>query len=836
MDDSKISGRAIEPNCSPLGAEAPRLPAVRNAADWVESILAKLVYGVGKNVFTATERDWFVALALALRDRVVERWIESNNRVYSLGSKRVYYLSLEFLIGRLLYDTLTNLGMTEVTRSALAKLGVDITAVRSAEPDAALGNGGLGRLAACFMESMASLGIPGYGYGIRYDNGLFHQAIHDGRQHEFPEDWLSFGNPWEFPRPELAFEIGFGGHVETVGSGGGEIRQVWRPGEKVRAIAYDTPVVGWRGQHVNTLRLWSARATDPLHLESFNAGDYLGALGQDVAAQSITRVLYPSDATPAGQELRLRQEDFFASASLQDMLRRHVRQFGDLHSLPDKAAIQLNDTHPAIAVAELMRLLIDVHDLLWDEAWQITRLVFSYTNHTLLPEALETWPVPLLERLLPRHMQIIYLINAAHLERVRAEAPEIDLANVSVIDEENGRRVRMGVLAFVGARRVNGVSALHTRLMRETVFSDLHMLFPEKITNVTNGITFRRWLYEANPGLTRLLVEALGEHVCDDPGELAGLASMADDSGFRDRFIACRRKKKIALAHHIRETLRVKVDPDALFDVQIKRIHEYKRQLLNILETIALYQAIRAQPTVNFAPRVKIFAGKAAASYHDAKLIIKLINDVARVINNDPTLRGRLKVAFLPNYNVSLAEMVIPAADLSEQISTAGMEASGTGNMKLALNGALTIGTLDGANVEIRDHVGADHITIFGLTAGEIAERWRSGWSSAEAIATSPRLGDVLDAVESGVFSPDDKDRFRPLIQSLRHDDRFFVTADFDAYREAQDTIDAKWHDRASWWRSSVLNTAHMAYFSADRATSEYARDIWRTRPIEAHE
>ncbi|MGC9269351.1 glycogen/starch/alpha-glucan phosphorylase [Acidiphilium sp.] len=837
MSDQTVQDRSDRPLRAKkaLSADPPPLAPIRSSQDWREAIVSKLIYGVGKNVVTANERDWFVALALALRDRVVERWIASTNRIYAGGHKRVYYLSLEFLIGRLLFDTLTNLGMVDVTRTALAELGVDLDRVRDSEPDAALGNGGLGRLAACFMESMATLAIPGYGYGIRYNNGLFKQAIDDGRQLEFPEDWLAVGNPWEFERPEVSYDIGFGGHVEAVRDEEGEVRHVWHPGEVVRAVAYDTPVVGWRGRHVNSLRLWSARAVDPLQLENFNAGDYVGALAQDVRAQSISRVLYPSDATAAGQELRLRQEYFFAAASLQDMLRRHITQFKDLRLLPEKVAIQLNDTHPSIAVAELMRLLLDTHGLTWETAWEITKGTFSYTNHTLLPEALETWPVPLMERMLPRQMQIIYMINADHLERVRAVGMGSGdkLAGLSLIDESHGRRVRMGTLAFIGSHRINGVSALHTDLMRETVFADLHRMFPERITNVTNGITFRRWLFEANPGLTRLLVEALGEHVCDDPAELVGLRDLALDAGFRNRLIACRRNHKITLSKWVREKLRIKLDPDAMFDIHVKRIHEYKRQLLNILETIALYDAIRARPTAGWVPRVKVFAGKAAASYDQAKLIIKLINDVAKVINSDPTVRGLLKVVFLPNFNVSLAEMIIPAADLSEQISTAGMEASGTGNMKFALNGALTIGTLDGANVEIRDHVGAENIFIFGLTAAEVAERKRNGWHPRHSIEASSALSEVIDAVWSGVFSPEDAGRFHPIVNELRNQDRFLVTADFDSYAQAQREVDRRWIDQEGWWRSAILNTAGMAYFSSDRAIGDYARDVWHTTPLE---
>ncbi len=802
------------------------------------AVLTKLAYAVGKTQPDASPRDWFLATALAVRDRVVQGWQTSYNTTNAGGTKRVYYMSLEFLIGRLLFDSLTNLGLMDSMREALAGLGVDLDELREVEPDAALGNGGLGRLAACFMESMATLAVPAYGYGIRYENGLFRQVVKDGWQQEYPENWLSFGNPWEFARPEIAYDIGFGGHVETLQTEGGAPRYEWFPSETVEAVAYDTPVVGWRVHHVNTLRLWSARAGDPLRLDAFNEGDHVGAMADRVRAEAISKVLYPSDATPAGQELRLRQEYFFAAASLQDLVRRHLKKYPDLRNLPDQAAIQLNDTHPAIAVVELMRLLVDLHDVPWAEAWDITQRTFSYTNHTLLPEALETWPVPLIERMLPRHMQIIYLVNAIQLDRLRAEGQgDADvLRSVSIISEGWGQqRVKMGTLAFIGSHRVNGVSALHTDLMRQTVFRDLHAIHPDRINNKTNGITFRRWLMEANPALTAILVDVLGPQVLDDPSRLEALADHADDPALRARLRAAKRDNKLALARITAARTGTQIDPDALFDIQIKRIHEYKRQHLNLLETIALYNAIRAEPWRDWAPRVKIFAGKAAASYHTAKLIIKLANDVARVVNDDPTVRGLLKVVFLPNYNVSLAERIIPAADLSEQISTAGMEASGTGNMKLALNGALTIGTLDGANVEIKERVGDDNIFIFGLTADQVAERHRSGLAGRDTVAASPRLAEVLDAVSSGVFSPDDTGRYRDFVNTLVDHDHFLVTADFDAYYAAQRRVDALWRDEAAWWRCSVMNTARVGWFSSDRTIGEYARDIWNV-PVRAAE
>ncbi|PAU55629.1 glycogen phosphorylase [Pseudomonas sp. PIC25] len=812
----------------------PKEPLVSadEVAAFRANVLSKLTYSVGKDPEHAFDHDWFEAIALATRDHMVDHWMDHTRQIYRKGQKRVYYLSLEFLIGRLLLDNLSNLGLLEVARQALSELDVDIERIRTLEPDAALGNGGLGRLAACFMESMATLGVAAHGYGIRYEHGLFRQAIIDGWQHEQTETWLDFGNPWEFERPEVSYLVGFGGSVVPMVDENGTLRQTWHPAEAVRSIAYDTPIVGWRGASVNTLRLWRARAESELHLERFNAGDHIGAVVEEARAESISRVLYPADSTEAGQELRLRQEYFFVSASLQDLLRRHLKQRGTFLNLPEYAAIQLNDTHPAIAVAELMRLLVDEHLLPWEQAWELTVGTLSYTNHTLLPEALETWPVSLMERLLPRHMQIIYLINAYHIDQLREQGlHDFDLLRaVSLIEEEHGRRVRMGNLAFLGSHSVNGVSALHTDLMRSTVFAELHRLYPQRINNKTNGITFRRWLYQANPGLTELLVESVGEQLLDDPENLLpNLEPFADKPAFRKRFAEQRRRNKEALANLVYERQGIVLDPGALFDVQVKRIHEYKRQLLNLLHTVALYQAIRDEPSMPWVPRVKIFAGKAAASYHQAKLIIKLANDIARVVNGDPTVRGMLKVVFLPNYNVSLAESIIPAADLSEQISTAGMEASGTSNMKFALNGALTIGTLDGANVEMCERIGQEHMFIFGLRAQEVEARKRVGEFNAEAIvAASPRLHEVLMAIRSGVFSPDDPGRYVGLVDGLTWHDTFMVCADFDAYWEAQRQVELCWNDPKQWWRSSVLNTARVGWFSSDRTIREYAGDIWR--------
>ncbi len=798
-------------------------------AEIKSAILAKLTLAIGKDAAMATRHDWYKAAALALRDRIVHRWLLSDKQSYDSGSKRVYYLSLEFLIGRLFTDALNNMGLLPVFEAALGDLGVDLADLRKCEPDAALGNGGLGRLAACFMESMATLAIPAIGYGIRYDFGLFRQIIAQGWQQEYPDEWLGFGNPWEFQRPEVVYHVHFGGSVERITDANGRQRAIWHPAETVQAVAYDTPIVGWRGQHVNALRLWSARAPDPLRLDVFNTGDYLGAGAEQARAESICKFLYPNDESAAGRELRLRQEYFFVAASLQDLVKRHLASEGQLRGLAQKAAVQLNDTHPSLAVTELMRILIDLHNFPWDEAWQITNAVLSYTNHTLLPEALETWPLELFERMLPRHLEIIYRINDAHLKLADARCPgDVDFrASVSLIDEKSGRRVRMGQLAFVGSHRINGVSAMHSDLMKETVFHDLNHLYPGRITNKTNGITFRRWLMLANPGLTGLLREACGEALLDDPSLLARLEPLAGDSAFQQQFRAVKHRNKVALARLIGERLGVQIDASALFDVQIKRIHEYKRQLLNLLETVALYHAIKDEPQRDWVPRIKIFAGKAAASYRYAKLIIKLINDVAEVVNNDPAIGGKLKIAFLADYNVSLAEVIIPAADLSEQISTAGMEASGTGNMKLALNGALTIGTLDGANLEIRDHVGAENIAIFGMEALDVVVRRKQGLDATDVITRSPRLARAIAAIERGDFSPDDPARFESVGHALRHLDHYMVSADFDPYFAAQRGIDARWQVIPAWTRASILNVARMPWFSSDRTIREYAEDIW---------
>lgn len=796
---------------------------IATAAPLRQRIEHHLTFSLGKSPGRASARDWRLALSRAVRDTIVTPWLAAEQKAQAEQRKRVYYLSMEFLVGRLLQNAVANLGLEEEVRRALADLGADYDAIVLDEPDAALGNGGLGRLAICFMDSLSSLAIPAYGYGIRYAHGLFRQRFHGGWQVEEAETWLEDGSPWDFERPDQAVTIGFGG---TVAGSRGDAA-VWSPSETVLANAHDTPVPGWRGTWANTLRLWSARPTQPFDLAAFNRGDFAGAAAPAVLAETISQVLYPDDSTEQGRELRLKQEFFFTAASIRDLLRRHLAEHGSLGSLPAKVAIQLNDTHPAIAGPELIRLLVDEHGLAFHEALQLARGCLHYTNHTLLPEALERWPGALFGRVLPRHLQIVERIDDKHrAELAAAGRPRPESLRVV----EPSGEIRMGELAFVTARKVNGVSALHTELMKQTVFKDLHVAHPERIVNQTNGVTPRRWLYGCNGPLRALLTEAIGDAWVDDLERLEEIAPLAGDAGFRAAFARAKRTNKAKLAAYVAVRTGQRLDPDALFDVHIKRIHEYKRQLLNILETAALANAMRRAPDVDWTPRVKIFGGKAAPGYADAKLIIKLINDVGATINADPRLAGRLTVVFPENYNVSMAEVMIPAADLSEQISTAGMEASGTGNMKLALNGALTIGTLDGANVEIGERVGAENIYVFGLTAEEAAAHgpFHNG---ASAIADTPALAEVVTQIESGIFSPDDPGRYAGLVERLRHDDRYLVTADFQAYFDAQRAVERDFQDSADWTRRAVINTARAGWFSSDRTIRGYARDMWQVEP-----
>jgi starch phosphorylase len=798
--------------------------------DLKRKILKRLVYSVGKDPEFAVPRDWCVALTLAIRQRVMDNWMATTKRIYATDVKRVYYLSMEFLIGRLLRDTMLNLDMTDLVREALEDLNVDLDEILHEEPDAALGNGGLGRLAACFMDSLSTLGIAAYGYGIRYEHGLFRQHIHEGWQIEEAEEWLIQGeNPWSLSRLESRYEIPFGGTVDPEAADG----HCWHPFEQVLAIGNDVAVPGWNTSHVNTLRLWSAKPHQTFDLSQFNEGNYLAAAHHEVLAETLSRVLYPDDSTPQGRELRLKQEYFFTSASLQDLVRRYLATHDDLRALPDHAAIQLNDTHPAIAVPELMRLLVDYHGFGMKEAFDITRNSISYTNHTLLPEALERWPLDLFKKVLPRHLQIIDRIDKMFMSELNTMNLDVEPEGVTALDyhDGNGGSVRMGNLAFIGAHKVNGVSELHTELMAQTVFHDLHRVYPDRIVSMTNGVTPRRWLYNCNPSLSGLITETIGDKWVGDLDQLSDLRPYAEDAAFLEDFAASKRANKVLLAQYIQENTGITVNPDSLFDVQIKRIHEYKRQLLNALQTIARYQAILANPEADWLPLVKIISGKAAPSYTTAKLIIKLINDIAEKVNNDPVVGDRLKVVYVPNYNVSRAEIIIPGADLSEQISTAGMEASGTGNMKLSLNGALTVGTLDGANVEIMQQVGEENIFIFGLTADQVAARRSAGYDPQQHIEESPRLAAALEAIASGHFSNGDTERYKPLLDGLYHGDYFMLAADFDDYLRAQRDVGAAYRDTHRWFRAAALNTAGMGFFSSDRTIRSYDRDIWHSSP-----
>ncbi|MCC6001057.1 MAG: glycogen/starch/alpha-glucan phosphorylase [Pararhodobacter sp.] len=797
-----ITARAVQATAEPVTA-----PALRQA------ILQHLQSALGKDPAHASLHDMRMALTLAVRDKVITPWLAATQASHAARAKRVYYLSMEFLIGRLLEDAIMNLGLDEIAHEAVASLGHDYRTVLDDEPDAALGNGGLGRLAACFMDSLSTLGCPAYGYGIRYEHGLFRQSFAEGRQVEAAEDWLRQRHGWEFERPEAAFRIGFGGSVAEHGKSA-----VWTTEDAVIAKAYDTPTIGWQGKWANTLRLWGAEPLNVFDLTAFNSGDFVGAARAEALARTISRVLYPDDTTDQGKELRLKQEFFFTAASLRDIMRRDAANHDDLRGLAGRVAIQMNDTHPAIAGPELVRILHDERGIDFDEAVDLAQGCLNYTNHTLLPEALERWSESLMGRVLPRHMQIIERIDTLHARRHPA-------CRAGII--ENGE-VRMGDLSFVMANKVNGVSALHTELVKSTVFADLDALHPGRIVNQTNGVTPRRWLRGANPGLSALITQTIGTGWEADLERLRALEPAVDDTGFLDAFDAVKAANKARLAAWAGRSMGMTLNPEAMFDVQVKRIHEYKRQHLNILETIALWQAMRENPGAGWAPRVKIFGGKAAPGYVMAKEIIHLINAVAHVVNADRVTRDLLRVVYPPNYNVTMAERLIPASDLSEQISTAGKEASGTGNMKFALNGAPTIGTLDGANVEIRDLVGAENFFLFGMTADEVVARRENPHHAAEAIAASPRLAAALEMIERGAFSGGDADTFAALCNDLRNKDYFTVCADFDSYWQAQRQVDAAWADRRGWQRMAALNVARSGWFSSDRTIRSYMETIWQ--------
>ena len=807
-----------------VDSPARDLPALKRA------IANKLLFTVGKDPEAAQPIDWLHAAAYAVRDQLVERWVSTTRAKNAQDVKHVYYLSMEFLMGRTFSNALIALELHATVRQALAELGVDMDAVAELEPDAALGNGGLGRLAACFLDSMATLGIPGYGYGIRYDYGMFRQTIVDGRQVEVPDYWLNATNPWEFARPEVNYRIQFGGHVVRQGD-----RHDWVDTQDVRAMAYDTIIPGYGTQATNTLRLWSAKATEEIDLNAFNRGNYLAAVERKNQSENVSRVLYPDDSTPSGRELRLHQEYFFVSASVQDLLRRYLRQHSTFDQLTAKVSIHLNDTHPVLAIPELMRLLLDEHHLPWADAWRLCQGVFSYTNHTLMHEALETWPVEVLSRVLPRHLQIIFDINAHFLGQLTQQqgADQELMRRVSLIDEGGERRVRMAYLAVLSSHSVNGVSALHSELMQQSIFADFARLWPQRFNNKTNGITPRRWLAQANPALSAVLDARIGRGWRRDLSGLQALQPHLDDPALIAAVSQAKQANKQRLAGWLQQHMAISVSTEALFDVQIKRIHEYKRQLLNVLHVVTRYLRLLEQPGAITVPRVVIFSGKAASAYHMAKLIIQLINDVAKTVNADTRVADLLKVVFIPNYSVSLAELIIPAADLSEQISTAGTEASGTGNMKFALNGALTIGTLDGANVELQQNVGADNIFIFGNTTPEVAAIRAAGYQPRAILARKTELQRVLEAIRDGRFSPQEPSRYTAIYDVLVNwGDQYLLLADYASYIAAQERVDALYRTPDAWARKALRNVAGMGPFSSDRTIAEYARDIWRVGPL----
>jgi starch phosphorylase len=815
-------GTVYEPTRTGLSAEAIQ-----------RAFLDNLFYLQGRFPAVATPSDYYQALAATVRDRMLQRWIMTAQTYKQQMSRTVSYLSAEYLPGPRLAASMLNLGIFEAAREALAQLGLNVDELIEIEEEPGLGNGGLGRLAACFMDSLATLQIAAIGYGIRYEFGIFDQKIKDGWQVEVADTWLRFGNPWELRRPRIGFNVKLGGHTESHTDAQGRYRVRWVPRETIRGIANDTPVLGYGVDNANLLRLWSAEACESFDFQAFNAGEHFLAVHRKVRSETVSKVLYPNDEPELGKRLRLIQQNFLVSCSLQDMLRIYRQSRRPLECFHEKYAVQLNDTHPALAVIELMRLLVDEHGIDWDSAWNVTRRTFAFTNHTLLPEALEKWPIPLLAELLPRHMEIVYELNRRFLDEVRLRYPDDPdrLARLSLIEETPPRYVRMANVACLGSFAVNGVAELHTRLLKETVLRDFYELWPEKFSNKTNGVTPRRFLMLSNPGLRALLTERIGDDWTRDLTRLRGLEHHADDRGLQDDWWLVKAERKQALARFIERRVGVQLDPASLFDIQVKRIHEYKRQHLNVLHIITLYNRIKSNPAADIVPRSFIFGGKAAPGYHTAKLIIKLIHSVADVVNHDPDVAGRLKVVFVPDFNVKTAQHIYPAADLSEQISMAGKEASGTGNMKFTMNGALTIGTLDGANVEIREEVGAENFFLFGLTAEEVAAEKKRGYRPREIYESDPELRQTLDAIADGVFSNGDRELFGSLVGELLDRDDYMLLADYRAYVDCQAEVSEVFRDKERWTRMSILNVARSGKFSSDRAIREYCEEIWNVKP-----
>lgn len=790
-----------------------------------------LKYTLVDDKYSATKQDHFMSLALAVRDRLVEKWLHTQQSYYENNVKRVYYLSMEFLIGRLLTNNLISLGIYDDYKNALEDLGHNIHELEETEIEAGLGNGGLGRLASCFLDSMATLGIPGYGYGIRYEFGIFYQKILRGYQVETADNWLRVGNPWEIPRPRSLFPVRFYGHIQTHKNSKGKDEYKWVDTQDVMAMAYDIPIPGYNHKTVNNLRLWSARSSRELELEHFQAGDYFQAVQNKHESEIISKVLYPADHNTLGKELRFKQEYFFVSASLQDIIRRYKKGHSNFDQFSDKVAIQLNDTHPSLAIAELMRIFVDEEAIPWDKAWEITVKTFAFTNHTILPEAMEKWPVEIFGRVLPRHLGIIFKINQIFLNQVKSLYPDDigRLSRMSLIEENHTKYIRMANLSIIGSHSVNGVAELHSNILKEDVFKDFHEMFPGKFNNKTNGITQRRWLKSCNPELSDLITEYIGDSWVTNLSELNKLIKHIDDPQLIARWKTIKKNNKLRLKIHLEKNFGILLNVDTMLEVHVKRIHEYKRQTLNVLHIIALYNRIKHDPESFKVPRTVLFSGKAAPGYAMAKLIIKFINSVAQVINEDPAIQGKLKVLFVPNYSVTQAEHIIPAADLSDQISTAGMEASGTGNMKLALNGALTVGTLDGANIEIMQEVGEENIFIFGLKADEVQNLKQTGFNPREIYSQNLELKQILDMIQQGYFSPTQVSLFRPIIENLLdHGDPYMVLSDFQAFSEIQEKISTEFLDTDSWTRKSILNVAKMGKFSSDRSISEYAKDIWK--------